>query len=151
MWTSMWNIHTSYQCDKMKELIHELERYWWDNVGLAEFRWPGFGEAANWYSGEETKQQHGICLLEHREVVGTTINCISFRLISTWILSYCHHCHIVTTDVYENSKAEEFYYQMEKVMKAELRKDIEVIPGVWAEMVGKFVKDKTSNRGSQSR
>lgn len=40
---------------------------------------------------------------------------------------------------------------MEKVMKAELRKDIEVIPGEWAEMVGKFVKDKTSNRGSQSR
>ena len=31
-----WNVRTLYQCGKVKELTHELQRYSWDIIGLAE-------------------------------------------------------------------------------------------------------------------
>ncbi|PVD35846.1 hypothetical protein C0Q70_02815 [Pomacea canaliculata] len=34
-----WNVRTLFQCGKVKELTHELQRYRWDIVGLAEVRW----------------------------------------------------------------------------------------------------------------
>lgn len=39
-----WNVCTLYACGKVKELTHELDRYRWDILGLAEVRWTGCGE-----------------------------------------------------------------------------------------------------------
>jgi hypothetical protein len=33
-----WNVRTLYACGKVKELTHELARYSWDILGLAEVR-----------------------------------------------------------------------------------------------------------------
>ena len=38
----IWNVCTLYACRKVKELTHELTRYQWDILGLAEVRWTGF-------------------------------------------------------------------------------------------------------------
>ncbi|PVD35255.1 hypothetical protein C0Q70_06536 [Pomacea canaliculata] len=49
-----------FQCGKVKELTHELQRYRWDIVGLAEVRWTGFGESTTdeghklWYRNFKT-------------------------------------------------------------------------------------------------
>lgn len=51
-----WNVRTLYACGKVKELTHELGRYRWDILGLAEVRWTGCGETTTeeghklWYS-----------------------------------------------------------------------------------------------------
>ena len=51
-----WNVRTLNACGKVNELEHELKRYQWDIIGLAEMRWTGFGETTSedghkiWYS-----------------------------------------------------------------------------------------------------
>ena len=61
-----WNVRTLYACGKVKELTHELDRYRWDILGLAEVRWTSCGETTTeeghkiWYSGEDSKHQHGV-------------------------------------------------------------------------------------------
>ena len=85
-----WNVRTLHQCGKVNELTHELKRYQWDIIGLAEVRWTGFGEVTTdeghkiWYSGDSIKHQHGVAFIVKKEAVGTVISCtpISSRLIS---------------------------------------------------------------------
>ena len=61
-----WNVRTLHACGKVKELEHELARYKWDILGLAEARWAGFGETTTedghrlWYSGDEKKHQRNM-------------------------------------------------------------------------------------------
>lgn len=55
-----WNVRALYACGEVKELTHELARYPWDILGLAEVRWTGTGETMAedgftiWYSREDT-------------------------------------------------------------------------------------------------
>lgn len=71
----------------------------WDIVGLAEVRWPGFGETAAgkgyklWFSREEAKHEHGIIFLVQKKVVRKVAPCtfISDRQISFHIFSARPH------------------------------------------------------------
>ena len=50
-----------HACGKVQELTHELKRYRWDILGLAEVRWTGSGATDKghriWYCGEDSKHQ----------------------------------------------------------------------------------------------
>ena len=55
-------VHTTFSaCRKVQELIHELKRYRWNLLGLAEVRWTGFrGTTMDeghkiWYCGGDSK------------------------------------------------------------------------------------------------
>ena len=41
-----WNVRTLRAAGKLKELTHEMERYRWNLLGLAEMRWKSFGETS---------------------------------------------------------------------------------------------------------
>lgn len=72
----------------------------WDIVGLVEAKWPGFWETVTdenhrlWYSGKETRHEHGISFL----VVGTVINCThtSSMLIPICITARPHNVSMFT-------------------------------------------------------
>ena len=79
-----WNVRTLYACGKLQELTHELQRYSWDILGLAEVRWTGFGmfgetttDAGHklWYSGDETEHKHGVGFIVKKERVNSVISC----------------------------------------------------------------------------
>jgi len=67
-----WNVRTLHATGKLKELKHELHRYRWNILGLAEVRWPGVGEMRTeeghklWNIGEERKSERGVAFLIHK-------------------------------------------------------------------------------------
>ena len=77
-----WNVRTLNACGKIYELTHELKRYRWDVIGLAEVRWTGLGETTTdeghkiWYIGEEKLHRHGVAFMVRKEVVRSVISCI---------------------------------------------------------------------------
>ena len=72
-----WNVRTLYACGKIIELTHELSRYTWDILGLAEVRWTGIGETITdeghklWFSGDDCKQ-HRIGFIVNNSVISCT-------------------------------------------------------------------------------
>ena len=84
------NARSLHVCRKVQELTHELKRYRWNILGLAEVRWTGFGETTTdegqkiWYCGEDSKHQYGVVFIVRKEVVGSIISFtpVSSRLIS---------------------------------------------------------------------
>ena len=58
-----WNVRFLHARGKVQEVTHELKRYPWDILGVAEVRWTGFAETTTdegqriWNCGEDSKQQ----------------------------------------------------------------------------------------------
>ena len=67
-----WNTRTLRAAEKLQELIHEMDRYRWNILGLCEMRWNSFGKTTTeeehkvFFSGKEDKQEHGIGFLVTR-------------------------------------------------------------------------------------
>lgn len=166
-----WNVRTLFQCGKVKELTHELQRYRWDIVGLAEVRWTGFGESTTdeghklWFSGDEIKHERGVAFIVRKEVAGTVISCtpVSSRLISIRISARPHNITIIQvyapTSEHEDEEVEEFYEELDNIIKKTPKKDILLVLGdwnatigpdayqQWAGTVGKFGLGNTNARG----
>ena len=146
--TGTWNVRTLYATVKTAELINELDRYRWNVIGLCEVRWTGFGEVTTneghkiWFSGDNSKHQHGVAFIVHRNTISSTIDCtpISSRLMSIRIAAQPHNITIIqvyapTTD-YDDVAIEEFYESIEMAIKKTPKKDIMMIQGDWNAKVG---------------
>ena len=52
-----------------------MDRYGWNILGLCEMRWKNFGETTReegrkaFFSGKEDKNEHGVGLLVHKDIV----------------------------------------------------------------------------------
>ena len=166
-----WNVRTLYACGKVNELEHELKRYQWDILGLAEMRWTGFGETTSedghkiWYSGEETQHERGMGFIVRREITGYILSYtpVSSRIISIRVSARPKNVTIIqvyapTTD-HEDHEIEEFYEQVESVIKKTPKKDLIIIQGDfnakigedvyenWAGTVGRYGTGETNDRG----
>ena len=166
-----WNVRTLYQCGKLEELTHELKRYKWDVLGLAEVRWTGFGETTTdeghkiWYCGEEKHHQHGVAFIVRKEITGSVISCtpVSSRLISIRIAAKPHNMTIIQvyapTSDHDDEEVEEFYAELDRIIAKVPRKDILVVQGdwnakigpdayqQWAGTVGRYGIGETNDRG----
>jgi exonuclease III len=166
-----WNVRTLHACGKIHELTHELKRYRWDIIGLAEVRWLGFGETATdeghkiWYSGEDSKHRHGVAFIVRKEVVNSVISCtpVSSRLISIRISARPHNITIIQvyapTSDYEDEEIEKFYEEIERIIAKVPKKDILIVQGDWnakvgpdaykdwSGTVGRFGAGETNDRG----
>ena len=142
-----WNIRT-LNSGRIHELTHELERYKWDIIGLCEVRWKNFGETVTkeghklWYSGDESKHQHGVGILVNKNKIDSVISCtpISSRLMSIRIAAKPQNITIFqvyapTTD-YSDETVEEFYEELEEAIKKIPKKNFLIIQGDWNAKVG---------------
>ena len=85
-----WNVRRQYSTGKLHELCHEMERYKWNVLGLAEVRWPNTGEILTeeghkiWYSGKPKKHKRGVAFLVHKNNLQSILECrpVSGRLMS---------------------------------------------------------------------
>ena len=166
-----WNVRTLYACGKVKELTHELQHYRWDVIGLSEVRWTNFGEMRTdeghkiWFSGDDTKHQHGVAFIVRKEILSSVISCTpsSSRLISIRIAAKPQNISIIQvyapTSDYEDEEVEAFYEQLDRLLKGIPKKDVTVVMGDWnakvgpdayqhwAGTVGKFGWGETNDRG----
>ena len=143
-----WNVRTLNQTGRVHELTHELKRYKWDIIGLAEVRWTGFGETNTedghkiWYSGEEMLHQHGVGFIVRKEIVPSIISCtpVSSRLISIRVSSKPQNITIIQayapTSDYDDDQVEEFYENLESIIAKTPKKDILIVEGDWNAKVG---------------
>ena len=166
-----WNVRTLYACGKMKELEHELSRYRWEIIGLSEVRWTGFGEMVTedghkmWFSGHETRHEHGVAFIVRKEVIGCILSCtpVSSRIITLRVSARPKNVTIVqayapTTD-HEDQEVEAFYEELENTIKKIPKKDILIVQGDfnakvgpdaydnWAGTVGQYGTGNTNDRG----
>ena len=165
------NARSLHARGKVQELTHDLKRYRWDILGLAEVRWTGFGETTTieghkiWYCGEDSKHQYGVAFIVRKEVVGSIIRCtpISSRLISIQILARPHDITVIQdyalTSDHEDEEVEYFYEQLDNIIAKTAMKDILVVQGDWhakvgpdayqhwAGTIGRFGIEETNNRG----
>ena len=81
--------HPIYARGKVKELTHELSRFQWGILGLAEVRWTCFGETTTeeghklWHSGEESKHQNGVAFLVNKNTANAVIKAVYKELENT--------------------------------------------------------------------
>ena len=166
-----WNVRTLYACGKVKELEHELKRYQWDIIGLAEMRWTGFGETVTedghkiWYSGTDSRHEHGVGFIVRKEVIGSIQSCtpISSRIIVISVSAKPKNITIIqvyapTTD-HDDQEIEEFYEELERTVQKVPKKDILIVQGdfnakigpdaydEWAGTVGRYGTGETNDRG----
>ena len=168
-----WNVRTLHACGKINELTHELERYRWDILGLAETRWTGLGETSTeeghkmWFSGDEHKHQHGVAFLVRKEIVNCVLSCtpISGRVISIRISAKPHNLTIIQvyapTSDHTDEEIEEFYELLDTAIAKAPKKDILFVQGDWnakvgpdayenwAGTTGRFGTGETNDRGLQ--
>ena len=76
-----WNVRTLRPEGKVEELIHEMDRYRLNLLGLCEMRWKDSGETTTgeghklYYSGVERSHIHGVGFLVQKDTVNTVMGC----------------------------------------------------------------------------
>ena len=152
-----WNVRTLQPCGKVEELEHELKRYRWNVIGLAEVRWKGNGEKTTdsgnviWYSGLTDKRQQGVGFIVNKEIVNTVIKVdhISSRIISIRLAAVPMNITIIQvyapTSDYDDDIIEEFYEQIEIVIATISNKDFLIIQGDWNAKVGGDCNESWTN------
>ena len=167
-----WNVRTLNALGKPEELDHEMKRYRWSVLGLAEVRWTGIGETTTddghtlWYSGEDKLHQKGVGFLVHKDVVKSVIECrpVSSRIITMRMAGQPFNISIVQvyapTSTASDQEMEQFYQQLQMVMKTIMKNDVLLVMGDWNAKVGvdayptwkgtagKFGFGTTNERGS---
>ena len=127
-----WNAHSLHGHGKVQEFTHEVKRYQWDILGLAEVRWTGFGETTTYY-GEDSKHQYWVTFIIWKEVVGCIISCtpISSRLISIRISTRTHSITVIQvyapTSDHDDEEVEQFCEQLDSILTKTPKKDIYII------------------------
>ena len=143
-----WNVRTLNALGKPEQLDHEMRRYRWSVLGLAEVRWTGIGETTTddghtlWYSGEERLHERGVGFLVHKDVAKSVMECrpISSRLITMRLAGKPLNISLVQayapTSTASDEEMEQFYQQLQKSMATIPKKDVLLVMGDWNAKVG---------------
>ena len=134
-------------------------------------RWTGFGERTIdeghkiWYSGHDTQHHQGVAFLVHKEKTASIISCtpVSSRLITIRIAASPMNITVIQvyapTSSHEDEEVEEFYEQIENIIRKTPKKDFLIIQGdwnakvgsdsydIWQGTTGKFSNEETNDRG----
>jgi len=143
-----WNVRTLSATGNIKELCHEMKRYIWNILGLAEVRWPGAGEMKMdvghkvWYIGEEKRREKGVAFMVNKDTVSSVIQCRpkSSRLISIRIAAVPKNITAIQvyapTGSYLGEDVDNFYEDLEDTIAQIPKSDIVVVLGEWSAKVG---------------
>ena len=143
-----WNVRTLRVDGKLEELIHELDRYRWNLLGLSEIRKKGINEIQTleghklYYVGNESKHINGVGFIVNKQITNTVMcfNAISDRIAIIRLQATPFSISIIqvyapTTDHYDE-EIEVFYNNLQNVIKTVSKKDILVIQGDWNAKIG---------------
>ena len=166
-----WNVRSLRQSGKVEMLVEELDHLKWNILGIAEMRWKGVGEGTTeaghkiWFCGDEKKNVHGVGFLVNKNTKNSIIECmpVNERIIAIRVAGTPLNMTIVQVYAPTSECSEEviddFYEELEKLLRTVSRKDILVVQGDfnakigkdayagWKGTVGKFGIGNTNERG----
>ncbi|XP_072015079.1 craniofacial development protein 2-like [Amphiura filiformis] len=143
-----WNGRTLNALGKVEQLDHEMRRYRWSVLGLAEVRWTGIGETTTndghtlWYSGEDKRHERGVGFLVHRDIVRSVLERrpISSRIIILRLPGQPFNISIIQayapTSTASDQEMDMFYQQLHGIMTTIPKKDVLLVIGDWNAKVG---------------
>ena len=144
-----WNVRTLRVDGKLEELIHELDRYRWNILGLSEIRKKGINEIQTleghklYYVGNESKHINGVGFIVNKQITSTVMcfNAISDRIAIIRLQATPFNISIIQvyapTTEHSDEEIEVFYNNLQNVIKTVSKKDILVIQGDWNAKIGK--------------
>jgi len=115
---------------------------------VAEARWTGTGDFGTegghhvWYSGTDNKHEQGVAFIVHKRWLTAVLDCwpVSSRIISIRLAASPFNVTIIQvyapTSACEEDRIEEFYHDLEQVIKVTPKKDILIVQGDWNARVG---------------
>lgn len=141
-----WNVRTLWAAGHLELLKEEMKRYRWDILGLSEVRWTGSGEVNGCemiWSGDDTEHQRGVgFLLSSRARMALLgYKPVNSRMIVARFSGQPFNVSVIqvyapTADKTEE-EIEQFYENLDDIMKQLPKKDIKVIMGDWNAKIGK--------------
>ena len=166
------NVTTLNKPGKLKCVIHEINRYNWDILGVAETHWPGEGEILTdgiqvLYSGrEDNTRREGVALLLGKRAQRALLEhkAINSRLISATFRG--HHKNFKLIQVYapdsthDDDEVEDFYSQLEDELQTTRNGEVVLImgdfnskigndPNGYTDIMGKFGLGEQNERGER--
>ena len=143
-----WNVRTLKACGKAEVLVQEMDRLNWNILGISEMRWKGIGEGATeeghkiWYIGDEKKHERGVEFLVNKNTKNAVLEFtpISDRIAAIKVAGKPINMTIVQvyapTNDCRDELVEEFYDDLEKLLKTISRKDVLIVQGDWNAKIG---------------
>ena len=164
-----WNVRTLHQEGNLNILLHQLDKFKWEIIGISETHWTETGEFTEegykiLCSSDERLHRKGVALIlnktAHRALIG--YNPISSRLITARF-----HTQIGAVTVIQvyapntgdpDEVADEFYDELQHAVNTTPSSDMLVIMGDfnakvgsdnenWQDNIGKFGYGERNNRG----
>ncbi|XP_065068153.1 craniofacial development protein 2-like [Rhopilema esculentum] len=150
-----------------------MDRLNWNILGISEMRWKGIGEGTTeeghkiWYIGDEKKHERGVGFLVNKNTKNAVLEftLISDRIAAIKVVGKPINMTIVQvyapTNDCRNELVEEFYDDLEKLLKTIPRKDVFIVQGDWNAKIGadafanwkgtigRFGLGETNDRGLQ--
>lgn len=150
-----WNIQSMYESGKSHNIVQEMKRLNIDVLGLSETRWPSSGECrildyTVYYSGNDSPQHRngvGIITAPHVQAKVKSFIPFSDRMMLLRLHAFPIDLNIIqlyapTADKDETT-IEEFYEQLEQLVKLINKHEIKIIMGDFNAKVGKGKVENT--------
>jgi exonuclease III len=143
-----WNIRTLHQEGRTELFMHEIQRFKWDIIGLAETHWIGNGTKTVdghdiIFSGHDKKHTRGVALLLSKQARQALIAVkpINDRMIYARFQGQGYNLSVIQvyapTAESKEEDIEEFYVQLQEQIDDIDRNDVLLLMGDWNSKVGK--------------
>lgn len=143
-----WNVRTLRESGKVDVLVQEMNQLEWNILGISEMRWKGIGEGTTedghkiWFSGGERNHERGVGFLVNKNSKNSVLEYtpVSDRIAAIRVAGKPLNITIVqvyapTSDCCDET-IDEFYDDLEKLLKTIPRKDVLVVQGDWNAKIG---------------
>ena len=149
-----WNVRTLYAAGKIEQLEHELKRYTWNIIGIAEARLTGVGESRTpggnrlYHSGQDRKHASGTAFLIHKDIADTVMEFkpISDRVIYVRLNAKPFNLSVMQiyapTSEATDEQMNSFYDEVTTTLQGLPKQDIHLLMGDWNAKIGPDAYDQ---------
>lgn len=150
-----WNVTSMYKAGKSQNIAQEMERLNIDILGISETRWPSSGKCQIgkhhmiYYSGSnDTQHRNGVAVMVRKNLTKAIVNFVPFseRVMLLQIETKYRKMNIVqvyapTADK-DDEEVEQFYEQINTILKITKHRDITIVMGDMNAKVGQGKVEK---------
>lgn len=151
MKVATWNVRTLYQAGKLGNAVKEMKRLKIDVLGMSEIRWPGSGVvradgAVMYYSGsaeQDPNHRHGVAVAIDESINKYVNNFVPYSERCAVLQLNGHPFNINIIQVYaptadkSDEDVEEFYQQIQDIMRGTKNGDINIVMGDFNSKIGR--------------
>ncbi|XP_050497514.1 craniofacial development protein 2-like [Diabrotica virgifera virgifera] len=143
-----WNVRSMYEPGKMNNIIQEMQRLNIDILGISDTRWSSSGSFATnngmiYFSGNnDPHHRYGVAIVVSKKMMQSVIN---FTPVSDRVIFLQLHTKTVNLNIIQvyaptaeksDEEVEEFYKQINHVLKSIKARDVTIILGDFNSKIG---------------